>query len=93
MVDFGAFPGSHFASVTFGGGMPADSSALLQAFVIAADTADHLADEHVVDGPILSAISDGLGNVIINAYPNNNVPKIDSMMTWGKWSVGWNAVG
>jgi hypothetical protein len=93
VVDFGAFPGSNYATATFPSGLPADSTALLQAFVIAADTVDHSADEHVVDGPIVSAVADGLGNVIINAYPNNNVPKVDVMMPWGKWSVGWAAVG
>lgn len=91
LLDFGAFPGSNFATVTVGGVLPGvDSSAVMEAFVVAQATVDHSADEHAVDGPIVSAVADGNGNVVITAYPNNNVPKTDSMMPWGKWSVAWS---
>jgi hypothetical protein len=89
IVDFGAFPGSLFASTT----IPAvsrDSSALVEAFVVPVATADHSADEHTVDGPVVYAQSDGAGNIVISATANNNVVPIDNMMPWGKWSVAWN---
>jgi len=88
-VDFGAFPGSLSASVTVPAVMK-DANALVDAYVVPHATADHSADEHAVDGPVVSAQSDGAGNLIISAYPNTNVIPTDSMMPWGKWSIAWN---
>lgn len=90
VVDFGVFPGSNFASTTIpDAAPPSDTVALIACQVVPVATVDHSADEHAVDGPIVSAVPDGNGNILINAIPNNNVPKIDSMMPWGKWSVAW----
>jgi hypothetical protein len=90
VVDFGAFPGSNFASTRITGAAPgADVNGLIEVRVVPVATADHSADEHEVDGPIVSAAPDGRGNIVINAYPNNNVPAIDNMMLWGKWTIAW----
>jgi hypothetical protein len=91
LVDFGAFPGSSYASTTIPDAVPqGDSNALVQAYVVPIATVDHSADEHVVDGPILSVAEDGAGNLIISAIPNGQVFQTDGMMPWGKWSVAWN---
>lgn len=89
VVDFGAFPGSNGATATIPDALPADGAAIIMVQVMPVATVDHSADEHAVDGPIVSAVPDGLGNLLINAYPNSNVIKTDNMMPWGKWSVGW----
>jgi hypothetical protein len=90
-VNFGAFPGSNFASVTIpDAAAGSDLSALILCQVAAVATVDHSADEHAVDGPRVSAAPDGNGNVVISAYPNNNVPGIDNMMVWGQWTVAWS---
>lgn len=90
-VDFGAFPGSLVATTTVPD-VSRDATALVDAYVVPIATADHSADEHAVDAPIVSAQSDGAGNIVITAIPNNNVLPIDAMMPWGKWSVAWNYV-
>lgn len=91
LVDFGAFPGSSYASATIPDSVPpGDTNALVQAYVVPIATADHSADEHLVDGPILSVAEDGAGNLIISAIPNGQVFQTDGMMPWGKWSVAWN---
>jgi len=88
ILDFGAFPGSLNATTTIPD-VSRDAAAMVSAFVVPIATADHSADEHAVDAPIVSAQADGLGNIIISAYPNTNVIPVDSMMPWGKWSVAW----
>ena len=90
VVDFGAFPGSNYATTTIPDSAAPDISLPLMALVLDVATVDHSADEHAVDGPVVSAVADGSGNVIINAYPNSNVPKTDVMMPWGKWTVAWS---
>jgi hypothetical protein len=62
---------------------------MVEAFVVPIATADHSADEHAVDAPLVSMQADGNGNLVISAYPNTNVVPVDNMMPWGKWSVGW----
>jgi hypothetical protein len=89
-VNFGAFPGSNFATTTIpDAAAGTDVDAPVIAFVAPIATTDHSADEHAVDGPIVSAYGDGNGNIVINAYPNNNVPAIDNMKPWGAWTVAW----
>lgn len=95
VVDFGAFPGSAFASVAIPDAAPADTAALLLAQVMPVATADHSADEHLVDPPLVTAVPDGSGNVIISAVPGVGFrlpqPAQDAPdpMPYGKWSVGW----
>lgn len=70
LIDFGAFPGSNYASVTMVGGDANDPNAELDAWVFPAITADHTVQEHQVDPPLITAIADGLGNVIISGVPS-----------------------
>lgn len=91
-VDFGAFPGSDFASVTITTADGLDPNAVLLSFVAPIATADHSADEHLVDPPVVSAVSNGDGTITISATANVaalNSPNPPDPMPYGKWSVGW----
>ena len=48
-IDFGAFPGASDASVVITGQAGILSSSLVEAWIFPADTADHSADEHIID--------------------------------------------
>jgi hypothetical protein len=68
-LDFGAFPGSSFASVSVVGGNAFSSNAHVDAWVAPVATVDHSVDEHQVDPPLVSAIVSG-SNIVINGYPS-----------------------
>lgn len=91
LLDFGAFPGAFTATVTVPD-VSRDATAMVEAYIVPIATVDHSADEHAVDAPIVSAQSDGAGNIVISGFPNNNVIPVDNMRPWGKWSVAWNYV-
>jgi hypothetical protein len=59
-IDFGAFPGKSDATATVTGESGILSSSLVEAWILPADTADHTADEHVVDAPTITA-----GNLVV----------------------------
>lgn len=69
-IDFGAFPGSPSATTTIVAGDAADPNAILDVWVAQVATADHSADEHAADPPLVSAVADGLGNIIIVGQPS-----------------------
>lgn len=90
-VDFGSFPGSDFATVTLTAADAADPNAILIAQVVPIATADHSADEHLVDPPRVGAINNGDGTITINAVPRDAIPSPipPDPMPYGKWSVAW----
>jgi hypothetical protein len=93
-INFGAFPGSSSATVTFAAPTPADANSQLSAWIIPVATADHSADEHIVDPPRVSAALDGLGNAVITGVSNipNALDRINpgpDPMPYGAWSVAW----
>ena len=93
-LNFGAFPGSASATVTFAAPTPADANSQLNAWVTPVATADHSADEHIVDPPRVVASLDGLGNVVITGVSNipNALDRINpgpDPMPYGAWSVSW----
>lgn len=69
-LDFGPFPGSPSASVTIPAVDAADPNAVLDAWIVQVATVDHSADEHAVDPPMVSAVADGNGNIIITGGPS-----------------------
>lgn len=69
-IDFGAFPGTPTATATVVAADAGDPNAVLDAWIVAIATADHTADEHAVDPPLVSAQADGLGNIIITGEPS-----------------------
>lgn len=99
-LDFGAFPGAAMANivVTGQGGILAGS--LAEAWVFPAATADHTADEHLVDPPevIVGAIVAGTGFTIYGSAFNpggqtwvlgQSAPQGAVIMCYGKWNIAW----
>ena len=72
-VDFGAFPGSSHATVDVTGQTAILSTSLVEAWIMPKDTADHLADEHVVESirVVAGAPTAGVGFTIhaLNTNP------------------------
>jgi len=65
-IDFGAFPGKTDATATVTGESGILANSLVEAWIYPVATADHTADEHVVDAPMITAgnISVGVGFTI-----------------------------
>jgi hypothetical protein len=84
VVDFGAFPGTDTASVAVTGQDDITADAIVETFILYADSTDHSADEHLVDPPHVTAgsISAGTGFTIYSNYRGTT-------NLYGKWSVGW----
>lgn len=102
-IDFGAFPGASDASVAVTGQAGILAGSLVEAWLRPVDTADHLADEHWVDGPKVVAgnIVAGLGFTIYGTAPAS-VPVTDQQIgrgrlspdnnhprCYGLWTVAW----
>ena len=72
-LDFGAFPGASDASLVITGQTGIASGSLVEAWLLPADTADHLADEHLLEALDIRAgkIVAGTGFTIygINEFP------------------------
>jgi len=59
-ITFGAFPGKTDTSVAITGQSGINATSLVEAWLLPAATADHSADEHIVDGPVILA-----GNIVV----------------------------
>jgi hypothetical protein len=79
-LDFGAYPGTSITSVAVTGQTGIVSSSLIEAWIRPIDTANHTADEHLVDPPRVLA-----GNIIagtgftIYGIDQNGVPVPDAL--------------
>lgn len=84
-LDFGAFPGSSDTSVAVTGQTGITTSSFVEAWLVPAATADHSADEHVVETikVIAGNIVNGTGFTIYGVNTGNN------SMVYGAWSVSW----
>ena len=54
-IDFGAFPGSLYTTVVITGQAAIVAGSIVEAWIRPIATADHLADEHIVDPPEIVA--------------------------------------
>jgi hypothetical protein len=83
-IDFGAFPGSLYTSVAITGETGIVAGSLVEAWVRPVATADHLADEHIVDPPVIIAadIVAGTGFTIHGRSDNTRLHH-------GVYSVAW----
>jgi hypothetical protein len=85
-VDFGALPGTGDASTVITGQSTILSGSLVEAWLVPADSTDHTADEHRVDGPRVMA-----GNVIAGTgftiYAT--AEERPGSRLYGVWSVAW----
>jgi len=103
-IDFGAFPGTVDASVVITGQAGIATSSKVLAWLMPKDTADHTADEHLVDGPVIvadaSSIVAGTGFTIRGLTreepggadaarnPRDRSAR-DSADCYGLWTVAW----
>lgn len=87
IVDFGAFPGGTDTSITITGLTSIVATSVVDAWVIAKDSADHSADEHWVDPPVVTA-----GNIVPNVGFTIYAITRDNKFDYGKWNVGWQFV-
>ena len=87
-VDFGAAPGKSDASVAVTGQAGILSGSLVEAWVLPAATADHSADEHVVEELTVLA-----GNIIAGTgftiYGLHSPTSKGDTAIYGTWSVAW----
>ena len=83
-VNFGAFPGSAYATAVVTGQAAIVSGSLVETWIRPVATTDHSADEHLVDPPRVVAgdIASGTG-FTIHAFSNNAVRH------HGKYNVAW----
>jgi hypothetical protein len=98
-LDFGAFPGKSDASVAVTGQAAIVAGSLVEAWIRPVDTADHLADEHIVDPPrvVAANIVAGTGFTIYGWNPDKNIGGQKSDRTggggdtliYGVWKIAW----
>jgi hypothetical protein len=92
VLDFGAYPGGSDASVAVTGLADIGAGSLVEAWLMPQATADHSADEHMVETLRIVArdVVAGTGFTIhgVNtsqlAAPGQVAPTI-----WGQWAVAW----
>ena len=104
-LDFGAFPGASDASVTVTGQSGILAGSLVEAWIVPVATAEHTADEHlletlhVVAGNIVAGTGFtiyGVNRSQLGEWPQGadiNPPRGGQMgmgtRIWGRWSVAW----
>ena len=83
-IDFGTFPGNSYASVAITGQTNITAGTIVDTWVRPVATADHLADEHIVDPPTVIAadIIAGTG-FTIHGFSNN------ALLHHGLYTVAW----
>jgi hypothetical protein len=89
-LDFGAFPGASDTSVAVTGHAGILAGSLVEAWVLPAATADHSADEHIVEELTVTAgnIVAGIGFTIYGIHR----PSLGDTLLYGTWNIGfaWN---
>ena len=86
-LDFGAFPGASDASVVVTGQTGIAAGSLVEAWMRLVATADHTADEHLVEPIEIQA-----GNIVAGTgftiYGINRTPLGETRL-YGVWKIGW----
>jgi hypothetical protein len=104
LLDFGAFPGASDASIAITGQTGILGTSFVEAWILPAATADHSADEHLVETlrVVAGNIVAGTGFTIYGINTNQltefapsdgnlNSPNLGGTGTriYGKWNVAW----
>ena len=84
VVDFGVSPGTDVASVTVSGQVSLSGSSPILASIIANSTADHSADEHIVEEIDVRAVNTGSTTSFVITARTGNKPLT------GLWNVAWS---
>lgn len=91
-LDFGAFPGASDASLAVTGQGTIAAGSLVEAWLRPVATADHTADEHMVETLKIfaAAIVAGTGFTISGVNTSQlNEPTGKGTRLYGTWSVAW----
>jgi hypothetical protein len=83
-VDFGAFPGKSDASVAVIGQAGIVAGSLVEAWIRLEATAEHSADEHMVEDLKVSA-----GNIVAATGFTIYGVTLDKTRRYGNWTVAW----
>ncbi len=89
-IDFGAFPGATDTTVTVTGQTAIAAGSLVEAWIRPVATADHTADEHWVEGPVITA-----GNIVagtgftIYGHIGEDAARPQGSRLYGTWTVAW----
>lgn len=86
-LDFGAFPGKSDALVDVTGQAAILSGSLVEAWIRPVASADHSADEHLMETLKVSA-----GNVVAGTgftIYGMNTGQIGETLIYGQWSIWW----
>ena len=102
ILDFGAFPGSAEATVDVAGQTGFVAGSLVEAFVYPVDTADHSADEHIIESLSVQAYYNVDGTFTIRGWSNlaclglqrtaTQAPwggQPDRNFLYGQFTIGW----
>lgn len=92
VLDFGAFPGQSDATVAVTGQASILVTSLAEAWLIPVDSADHKADEHLVETLQVFAykIVAGTGFTIFGCNTSNRQDPLGvGTRIYGKWNVAW----
>ena len=84
LLDFGAFPGAQYATVAVTGQAAIVAGSLVEAWIRPVATADHTADEHIVDPPrVVAADIVGGAGFTVHGF------SVDTKRHHGKYTVAW----
>lgn len=103
LIDFGTFPGGSDASLAITGQGGIIAGSIVEAWLLPTATADHTADEHIVNGPKVFAgnIVAGTGFTIYLVNDDScdggdtiggsgkQVASSNNAATYGVWNVAW----
>lgn len=85
-LDFGAFPGASDATVAVTGQAGILSGSLVEAWIRPVDTADHSADEHMIETLAVFAAD----IVASTGFTIHGVKTGDGDgLLWGQWTIAW----
>ena len=87
-LDFGAFPGKADTSLAITGQGSIVSGSLVEAWLRPADTADHTADEHMVEAINVFA-ADIVASTGFTIHGRSTTQFGQSTRLYGTWSVAW----
>ena len=93
VLDFGSFPGSPSATATVVAGAAADPNAVIDAWVTPQATADHSADEHAGDPPMVVAAVVSGGNIVISGYPSGRDLAVPPGTPFGRATTSQMPIG
>lgn len=85
-LDFGAFPGKTDTTIVITGQAAILAGSLAEAWIFPAATADHSADEHLIEDLVVTAgsIVAGTGFTIFG-----RVGSLNPGLLYGVWNIGW----